>query len=165
MNLKIVKLFRGQNFFKFFREGRRDLEEVADDAVVCIVEDQGVWIGVHRHHRFAGTDAEHVMDGARDAEGHIEFCRDVLSALSDLVFEVSPAFIHGCARRSDGCIERIGQILHDLEVLGSFDASACRNDDIRFRDIELGSGCLLESRHLFLHPGRLDLKRDRNDLR
>ncbi len=63
MVLEFTKLFGGQNFFQFFCQGGYDLEEVSGDTVVCVVEDEGIRIGIHGDDRFACANAQDMVNG------------------------------------------------------------------------------------------------------
>jgi len=64
MILGITKLFGGQNFFQFFCQGGDDLEEVSGDAVVGIVENESIRIGIHGDHGFAGANSQDMVNGS-----------------------------------------------------------------------------------------------------
>src|SRR5690242_12038884 len=66
------------------------LESVAHDAVVGDLEDGSVGVLVDRHDAARGGHAGQVLDGPRDADRHVEFGRNRLAGLADLVVVGTP---------------------------------------------------------------------------
>src|SRR6266508_6089490 len=71
-----------QELLELGGQERHHLEEVSHDPVVGDLEDRRLGILVHRADHFRGPHPRQVLDGARDAEPHIELGRDGTSGLS-----------------------------------------------------------------------------------
>ncbi len=69
---------------------RDDLEEVGDDAVIGDLEDGRFGVFVDGGDELGAGHARKVLDGAGDAEGHVEVGRDGLAGLADLVLVADP---------------------------------------------------------------------------
>src|SRR5829696_6987918 len=63
---------------------RDDGVEVTDDTEVGELEDRGLGVLVDGHDGLRGLHAGAVLDGTRDADGHVEVRRDGLAGLPDL---------------------------------------------------------------------------------
>src|SRR3546814_14048296 len=66
-------------------ELRHDLEQVADEAEVGDLEDRRVLVLVDGDDGLGILHAGEVLDGAGDADGDVEFGRDDLAGLADLI--------------------------------------------------------------------------------
>ena len=95
-----------------------DGEQVADDAEVGDLEDGGFGVFVDRDDRLGGLHAGPVLDGAGDADGHVQLGGDGLAGLADLELVRVPAGVGDRAGRADGRAERVGEFLDDLESVG-----------------------------------------------
>src|SRR6266508_3618625 len=73
-----------QELLELGGQERHHLEEVSNDPVVGDLEDRRLGILVHGADHFRGPHPRQVLDGARDAEPHVELGRDGASGLSDL---------------------------------------------------------------------------------
>ena len=105
------------------------------------MEDRGFFVLVDRDDHFGIFHARHVLDRTGDADGDVEFRRNHLSGLADLVVVRHEACIDRGARCADGSAEFIGQRFQDIEVLTRTHAAAAGNDDTglgQFRAFRLG---------------------------
>src|ERR1051325_2790954 len=125
-----------QELLEFLRERRHDLEEVADDAVVRVLEDGRLGFLVAGDDHLRRAQAGRVRDRARHAEAEIELRRDRAARLADLEAMRTPARVDGGARRADGRTDHLAHVLQDHVVLGALHAAAARDDDLGLRSEE-----------------------------
>ena len=64
---------------------RHHLVQVADDGIVGMLNDGRVGIDIDRQDVLGGLAADHVLDGAADAAGDVDFGRDARAGLAHLV--------------------------------------------------------------------------------
>jgi hypothetical protein len=94
---------------KLARQFRHDLEEVADEAVVGDLEDRGFFVLVDGDDDLRVLHAGEVLDGARDADGDVEFRGDDLAGLADLVVVRGVARVDRGARGADARAKLVGE--------------------------------------------------------
>src|SRR6187549_1686268 len=71
--LRVLRVLRETRSSLYGGDDRgHDLEQVADNAVVGDLEDRGVGVFVDRDDRVRTLHADEMLDGARDAERHVE---------------------------------------------------------------------------------------------
>src|SRR5829696_7569243 len=107
----------------------RHLEQVADHPEVGDLEDRRLGVLVHRDDRLRGLHAGPVLDRTGDAQRDVQLRGDRLAGLADLeLVRVVPGVDRGPGR-ADGGAERVGEPLHDREVVRRADAAAAGDDD------------------------------------
>ena len=116
---------------------RQHLHRVADDAVVCVLKDGCIGIGVDSHDHVRTLATHPVLDGARDASGDVELGPHRLAGLPHLPLGIHPAGLHAGARRTNLAAKHTGQFKHQLEVLRVLQALAPADDDIGIRQVDL----------------------------
>ena len=84
------------------------LEQVADQAVIGDLEDRRFFVLVDGDDHLAVLHAGEMLDGAGDADGDIEFGRDDLAGLADLVVVGHEAGVDRGARGADRGAELVG---------------------------------------------------------
>src|SRR5262247_4175167 len=117
----------GQRRFEF----GHGLEEVGHQAVIGDLEDRRLLVLVDGDDHLAVLHAREMLDGAGDADGHIEFGRDDLAGLPDLVVVGHEAGIDGRAAGADGGAELVGDAFQQLEVVAALHAAPAGDDDAR----------------------------------
>src|SRR5919202_5928723 len=143
---------------KFLFELRHGLEQIGDQAVVGHLEDRRLLVLVDGHDDLRVLHAGQVLDGARNAERHIELRRHHLAGLADLPVVRRVARVHGRAAGADRRADPVGQALHDLEVLGRADGPPARDHALRGRELRT-----VGLRQLFVHELRQARIRGRRD--
>ena len=108
---------------------RRDLEQVADHAVVGDLEDRRLFVLVDRDDRLRRLHAGAVLDRTGDAQRDVQLRRDGLTGLAHLELARVVAGVDRGARRADGGTQRVGQFLDHAEVLGAADATTTGDHD------------------------------------
>src|SRR5229473_6357778 len=83
----------GFALLEFFGEGRDDFEQVADDSVVCDLENWRVLILVDRDNCARALHPHDVLDGSADSEREVQLGGDRLPRAPDLTVHRQPAFI------------------------------------------------------------------------
>lgn len=109
-----------RQFFQF----RQHSEQVADEADIGDLEDRRLRVLVDRDDGASVLDAGQVLDGAGNADRHVQFRRDDLAGLADLQLIGHVAGVDRRARGADRCAELVGELVDDLEVLRRADAAA-----------------------------------------
>src|SRR2546429_1407332 len=138
----------GLGFFQGFGEGRHDLENVADDAVVGNFEDGGVRIFVDGDDGAGALHADDVLNRAADSQGQIEFRRDGLAGAADLALHGEPAFVANGTRCGDFTTQRFRERYGLWNILGRLDAAADGNYERRLRQVHGGFRFLEEIERL-----------------
>src|SRR6185503_10675409 len=111
------------------RQRRHDLEHVAYDTIVGDLEDGRLPVLVDRDDRLRRAHTREVLDGAGDTNRDVELRAYLSSSLTDLVGMRAPALVSHRARRANGGFaECIGELLDELEVLGSFEPASSRHN-------------------------------------
>jgi hypothetical protein len=122
---------------------RHDLEQIADEPDIGDLEDRCLRILVDRNDRAGILDAGEMLDGARNADGHVELRRDDLAGLPHLQLVRHVARIHGGARSAHGRAELVGEAVDELEVLGAAQRPPTRDDAraaLQVGPVALGGG-------------------------
>ncbi len=132
-----------QLFPQLLRQGRQDLEQVADDAVGGGVEDGGGGVLVDGDDDVGAGHACHVLHGAGDAAGDVELGLHGAAGLADLVVGGYPSGVHRGAGGADCAAERLGEIADEGEVLRLSETAAAGDDDLRVLQVDLPVGLLL----------------------
>ena len=94
-------------------ERRRDLEQVALDAVVGHFEDRRLGVLVDGDDRARALHADQVLNRARDAERDVQLRRHRLARAADLALHRQPAVVADRPRRRELGAERLGELLGD----------------------------------------------------
>src|SRR5690606_24734309 len=108
---------------------RGEVEQVTHHTEVGDLEDRRRGVLVHRDERLRGLHARTGLNRAGDAERHVELRRHGLTGLSDLELGRVVPGVHRRTGGTDGRTERVGQLLHDLELLRGTDTTATRDHD------------------------------------
>src|SRR5690242_10234652 len=87
---------------------RRDLEQVADDAEVCDLEDRRLFVLVHRDDRLARLHAGAVLDRTGDAQRDVQLRRHGLTGLTHLELARVVAGVDRRARGAHRGTQRVG---------------------------------------------------------
>src|SRR5262245_61631628 len=104
-----------QELLEFCCQQWRHFEQVAHDAVVRDLEDRGLGVLVHRADHLRRAHAREMLDGAGDAEAHVELRRDRPTRLADLEAMRTPAGVDRGARRADRAADHLREIFEDHE--------------------------------------------------
>src|ERR1700677_5004527 len=100
-----------------FQQLRDDLEQVADHAEVGQLEDGCLRVLVDGDDGLRGLHAGPVLDGAGNADRHVQLRRDRLAGLAPLELMRILACVGHRAGRADRRAERVGQLLDQHEAL------------------------------------------------
>src|ERR1700752_4371479 len=114
---------------------RRDLEQVADHAVVGDLEDRRLFVLVDRDDRLGRLHAGAVLNRPGDPERDVELRRDRLPGLADLELAWVVTGVHRGAGRADRGAQRVGQLLDHAEVFGTAYTTATGDDDGRLGEL------------------------------
>ena len=112
-------------------ELRDDDIEVADDAVVCDLEDRRVLVGVDGDDLLRVLHAGEVLHRTGDAAADHQRRTDRHARLADLPFVLAVAEVHRRARSADCAAEHRRELVEKLEVLLRPNARAAGDDDAR----------------------------------
>ena len=123
-------------FLQLRNERRRELEQIALDAVVGDFEDRRLGVLVDRDDGARALHADQVLNGARDAERDIQLGRDGLARAANLALHRQPAVVADRPRRGELGAKRLGELLGDRDVLLRLDAAAHRDDALGLRQID-----------------------------
>src|SRR5687767_16016180 len=115
----------------FVRQGRDDLEQVADDEQVGEFADRGVRIAVDGDDVLGRLHADAMLDGPADSGSDVERWLDDLAGLADLELVRDPARVGGRSRGADRPAERRGQLPQRAEALLASDPTSAGDDDGR----------------------------------
>ena len=103
--------------------------QVAHHAVVGEGEDGRVRIAVDGHDALGALHARPVLDGAGDAAGDVELRRHGLARLPHLRLMMHPAGVDHRPAGAHRGAQRVGQVLDELEVLGTAHPAATGHHD------------------------------------
>src|SRR5690606_16302326 len=93
--------------------------------------DRGVGVLVDRDDGAGVLDACQVLDRAADAHGHVQLGRDDLAGLADLHLVGAVAGVDRGAGGAHGGAQLVGELVHDVEVLGGADTATAGHDPLR----------------------------------
>ena len=140
----------------FVRQGRDDLEQVADHEQVGEFADRGIRIAVDGDDVLGRLHADTMLDRPADAGTDVERRLDDLAGLADLELVRDPARVGGRSRGAHRAAERRGQLAQRAEALLASDPASAGDDDRRLLEVDdlglrrvaLGDGRLREGRLL-----------------
>ena len=107
----------------------QDLEQIADQTVIGDLEDRRLVILVDRDDDLRILHPGEVLDRARDADRDIQFRRDDLPGLPDLIVVRHKPGIDRGARRADRRPELVGDLFQQREIVAGLHAAPAGDDD------------------------------------
>src|SRR5690606_21550064 len=107
---------------------RQHLEQIPHQADIGDLEDRGVRVFVDSHDGAGVLDAGQVLDGAADADRHVQLRGDDFSGLTYLHLVGHVTGVDGGARSTHRGPQLVGEVEDDLEVLLRAHAAAAGND-------------------------------------
>src|SRR6266581_260883 len=119
------------------RQGRDDLEQVADDAVGGHLEDRRFLIPVDGDDHVRVLHPDQVLDRPAYPAGDIYLGADGLAGLPHLPLRGHPAGIYRAPRRADHTAKLVGQFLEHGEVVLPHHPPAAADDELGAGDIDL----------------------------
>ena len=104
-------------FLQFADERRRNLEDVALNAVVGDLENRRLGVLVDGDDGARALHADQMLNRARDAERDVQLRRHRLTRAANLALHRQPAVVADRPRRRELGAKRLGELLGDGQVL------------------------------------------------
>ena len=119
---------------------RQDVEQVANDTVVCELKDRSFCILVDCNNVLRGLHTSAVLDCAGNTSSNVQLRRNDLTGLTNLVRVWVPASVNGGTRGTDGSAERVCQSFDWAKV--STGTASTGNNNRCFREVGATRGGL-----------------------